>query len=117
MRKTIVVLALLAGALMLSTEQARALDCGGGNLGKGAACSLTSTRIKGWIELHRPDGKTVHIQTDQIVFVMSTANTGANTAAQSKVQMVNGYADVLESVDAVMQAIKEDNWFVYPGTS
>ncbi len=117
MRKTIVVLALLAGALMISTGQATAIDCRDGSLGKPAVCSLTSTRIKGWIELHRPDGNAVHIQTDQIVFVMSTANTGANTAAQSKVQMVNGFADVLESVDAVMQAIKEDNWFAYPGPS
>jgi hypothetical protein len=115
MQKTIAVLALLAGTLIIG--EARAIDCRDSSLGKPANCSLTSTRIKGWIELHRPDGKTVHIQTDQIVFVMSATNTGANTAAQSRVQMVNGFADVLESVEAVMQAIKEDNSFVYPGIS
>jgi hypothetical protein len=117
MRKPFAVLALAAAALVISNIGTRAVECGNGSAATAAACSLISVRIKGWIKLHRPDGKTVHIQTDQIVFVMSTANTGANTAAQSKIQMVNGFADVLESVDAVMQAIKEDNWFAFPGPS
>jgi hypothetical protein len=41
------------------------------------------------------------IQADQIVFVMSATNASANKRAQSGVQLANGFADVLESVDEV----------------
>ena len=64
---------------------------------------------EGWIELHRPDGEVVHIQVDQIVLVMSATNASANKRAQSRVQLANGFADVLESVDEVMKAIMNDD--------
>jgi hypothetical protein len=57
----------------------------------------------------RPDGEVVHIQVDQIVLVMSATNASANKRAQSRVQLANGFADVLESVDEVMQAIMKDD--------
>jgi hypothetical protein len=59
--------------------------------------------------LHRPDGEVVGIKTNQIVFVMSAANTGANTRALSRIQLLNGFADVRENVDEVMLAIKNDD--------
>jgi hypothetical protein len=59
-----------------------------------------------WIVLHRPDGEVVHINADQIVFVMSATNTGADKRVHSKVQLVNGFSDVRESVEEVMQAIQ-----------
>jgi hypothetical protein len=65
--------------------------------------------MKGWIGLHRPDGEVVRIKTDQIVFVMSAANTGANARALSRIQLLNGFADVRENVDEVMLAIKNDD--------
>jgi hypothetical protein len=40
---------------------------------------------------------------------MSAINTGVNKRAQSRVQLANGFADVLGSVDEVMQAIKDDD--------
>jgi len=43
------------------------------------------------------------------VFVMNVTNVSANKRAQSRVQLANGFADVLESVDEVMQAINEDD--------
>jgi hypothetical protein len=69
-------------------------------------CSLGGARKKGWIELHRPDGEVVHIKADQIVFVTSATGTGAATRAHSKVQLLNGFSDVRESVEEVMQAIQ-----------
>jgi hypothetical protein len=39
---------------------------------------------------------------------MSATNASANKRAQSRVQLANGFADVLESVDEVMQAIMND---------
>src|SRR5262249_52301823 len=58
---------------------------------------------KGWIALHRPDGDVVYIKLDQIVFVMCAKNTGADQRAHSKVLLLNGHADVRESVEEVMQ--------------
>ena len=111
MRKklTIAGLVLFASAVTISNQEALAGDCCDGVSGKTPIYSLSRIRTKGWIELHRPDGEVVHIKVDQIVFVMSATNTGANKRAQSKVQLVNGFTDVLESVDEVMQFIKEDN--------
>ena len=62
--------------------------------------------MKGWIGLHRPDGEVVRIKTGQIVFVMSAANTGADERSLSRIQLLNGFADVRENVDEVMLAIK-----------
>jgi hypothetical protein len=106
---TIAGLVLFASAVTISNQEALAGDCCDGVFGKTTIYSLSRIRTKGWIELHRPDGEVVHIKVDQIVFVMSATNTGANKRAQSKVQLVNGFTDVLESVDEVMQFIKEDD--------
>ena len=72
-------------------------------------CPLGGARKKGWIELHRPDGEAVHIKADQIVYVTSAADTGAAKRAHSKVQLLNGFSDVRESVEEVMQAIQNDD--------
>jgi len=40
---------------------------------------------------------------------MSAANTSANTRALSRIQLLNGFADVRENVDEVMLAIKNDD--------
>jgi hypothetical protein len=101
-------IALLAGALMLSNQEVLAGDCCDDGFGNTAIYSLSRISTKGWIELHRPDGEVVHIQVDQIVLVMSATNASANKRAQSRVQLANGFADVLESVDEVMQAIMND---------
>ena len=105
---TVVVLALLAGAVTLSNQAALAGNCCNDRFENTAIYSLR-IRTKGWIELHRPDGEVVHIQVDQIVLVMSATNASANKRAQSRVQLANGFADVLESVDEVMSAIKNDD--------
>ena len=102
---TVAVFALLAAVLMLSSQKALAGNCCDDGFGNTAKYSLSRIKTKGWIELHRPDGEVVHIQVDQIVLVMSASNASANKRAQSRVQLANGFADVLESVDEVMQAI------------
>jgi hypothetical protein len=56
-----------------------------------------------------PDGEVIRIKADQIVFVMSATATGADKRAHSRVQLLNGFADVRESVEEVMQAIKNDD--------
>src|SRR5262249_870290 len=63
---------------------------------------------KGWIALHRPDGEVVYIKLEQIVFVMSAKNTGADQRVHSKIQLLNGHSDVRESVEEVMQIIEND---------
>jgi hypothetical protein len=65
--------------------------------------------MKGWIELHRPDGEIVRINVRQIVFIMSATNTGADKRARSKIQLLNGSIDVLESLDEVSQALKTND--------
>jgi hypothetical protein len=45
----------------------------------------------------------------QILYVTSAKNAGANERAQARVQLTNGFADVLESVDEVMRSIADDN--------
>ena len=106
---TVAVFALLAGALMLSNQEALARNCCDDGFGNTATYSISRIRTKDWIKLHRPDGEVVHIQVDQIVLVMSATNASANKRAQSRVQLANGFADVLESVDEVMQAIMKDD--------
>lgn len=76
---------------------------------RSAAGYSTKAGMKGWIGLHRPDGEVVRIKTGQIVFVMSAANTGAKTRALSRIQLLNGFADVRENVDEVMLAIRNDD--------
>ena len=95
----VTVFALLAGILMLSDREALAGNCCDGGFGNTAIYSLSRIRTKGWID----------IQVDQIVLVMSAANASANKRAQSRVQLANGFADVLESVDEVMKAIMNDD--------
>jgi hypothetical protein len=109
------VVALLAGALTFPNQEALARNCGGGGFGKAATCSSNRTGMKGWIDLHRPDGEVVRIKINQIVFVMSATNTGADKRAHSKVQLLNGSMDVLEGVDEVTQAITNDDSFPSSG--
>jgi hypothetical protein len=115
MRKTLAVAAaLLAGALipdyaMLtrgSGAEALAADDRQAAGADGAACSPRKAATSDWISLHRPDGGIVHIRTDQIVFVTSAAATAADKRARSKVQLLNGFSDVRESVEEVMRAIQ-----------
>jgi|SRR5271166_3518266 len=98
-------IALLAGALMVPDRDVFARDAG--DFGK-AISSQSKARMKGWIELHRPDGEVVHIKEDQIVFVMSAIDMGASKRAQSRLQLMNGFIDVRESVEEVMQVIQKD---------
>lgn len=99
----------LCAACRRSNQEALASNRCDDGFGNTAAYSLSRIRTKGWIELHRPDGEVVHIQVDQIVLVMSATNASANKRAQSRVQLANGFADVLEGVDQVMQAILKDD--------
>lgn len=96
------VVALVVGAPMLPHQEVLASD-------RSAAGYSTKAGMKGWIGLHRPDGEVVRIKTDQIVFVMSAANTDAKTRALSRIQLLNGFADVRENVDEVMLAIRNDD--------
>ena len=59
---TVAVFALLAGAPMLSNQEALTSNCCDDGIGNTATYSLSRIRTKGWIELHRPDGEVVHIQ-------------------------------------------------------
>jgi hypothetical protein len=107
-KATIGVLALLGGVLMLSNQETLARDFGESAIAKAAAHSLSRIRTRGWIHLHRLDGEVVHINVDQIVFVANAKNTGGNERAKSRVQLVNGFSDVLETVDEVMHFINDD---------
>ena len=98
------VLALLAGALMFPDRDAFALDCHTGGAGK--ALSPSGAATTGWIDLHRPDGEIVRVKANQIVFVTSAAGTGAATCARSRLQLLNGFVDVRESVEEVMRFIQ-----------
>jgi hypothetical protein len=101
MKKISLFVAILAGALSLVNQPAT------------ACCEVPSTAVLAragggaWIQLHRPDGDVVHVRTDQIVFVMSTStSSGSDKRAQTKLQLVNGFCDVRESVDEVMQLVR-----------
>ena len=104
MRKAIAaaVVALVVGAPMLPHQEVLARNF------SAAGYSPTKAGMKGWIGLHRPDGEVVRIKTDQIVFVMSASNTGADKRSLSRVQLLNGFADVRENVEEVMLAIQND---------
>jgi hypothetical protein len=71
--------------------------------------SATRRAMKGWIVLHRPDSEVVYIKLDQIVFVMSAKNTGADERTHSKVQLLNGHLDVRESVEEVIHIIENES--------
>jgi hypothetical protein len=109
MRKLIAaaVLACVIVAAPASNQELLARDCAG--TAAQSSYLLTNAGMPGWIGLHRPDGEIVRIKTDQIVFVMSALNTGADKRALSRVQLLNGFTDVRESVDDVMLAIKGDD--------
>jgi hypothetical protein len=103
------VIALLAGSLMLPQRELLARECSGSGSGS-SGYSSSRAGMRGWIGLHRPDGEVIRIKTDQIVYVMSAANTGADKRALSRIQLLNGFADVRENVDEVMLAITNDDF-------
>jgi len=92
-------------ALMLSGGEALGADAGDGVFAPSAAHFSSRIKAPAWIHLHRVDGEIVYINLDHIVFVTSAKNTGGNERAKSRIQLVNGFSDVLESVDHVMQSI------------
>jgi hypothetical protein len=116
MRKKVAIaaVALLAGALMLPDYAALARERGvaevpaeGGlqtNGSEDTTCRSRRVGPKEWVCLHRPDGEAIYVRVDQIVFV--TAAAGAAMRARSKIQLLNGYCDVRESVDEVMQLLR-----------
>src|SRR5215472_9336438 len=87
------VIALLAGALILPNQELLARDCGDGSSGKASTCSSKRAGIKGWIELHRPDGEVVRVKVDQIVFVMSATNN------------LRDHVDALKHVEGAVQKL------------
>ena len=99
--------ALLAGALMFFTRDALALNCHVGVSGQ-AVLSPSGATTKGWLDLHRPDGEAVRVKAIQIVFVTTAAGMGAAVCAQSRLQLLNGFVDVRESVEEVMRVIQVD---------
>ena len=101
-------IALFAGSLMLPHRELLARECSGSGSGS-SGYSSSRAGMRGWIGLHRPDGEIIRIKTDQIVYVMSAANTGADKRALSRIQLLNGFADVRENVDEVMLAIKNED--------
>jgi hypothetical protein len=103
--KTAAAVTLLALVLIVPNQKLLACETGA----PGKYCASSGTGVKGWIELHRADGEIVRINTAQIVFVMSATNTGADKRARSKIQLLNGSIDVLESVDEVSQALKTND--------
>lgn len=98
--------ALLASALMFSNRDASAYDCHVGGSGK-AVSSSSPSAMRGWLDLHRPDGEVVHVKANQIIFVTSAAGTGV-TCAQSRLQLGNEFINVRESVEEVMRVIQVD---------
>jgi hypothetical protein len=109
---------LLAGAIMLPDHAALAGDGGVAkvsaesglqtNDSKDTACSSRRAGTKEWVCFHRPDGEAIFVRADQIVFVTGAA-AGAAMRARSKIQLLNGYCDVRESVDEVMQLLGSGN--------
>jgi hypothetical protein len=113
MRKAILaaMVALVTSALLLSQQTTLAGDRADGTCEQ-AQCSISKRAIKGWIELHRPDGEVVLIKVDQIVFVTTASGTGGSNRAVSKIQLLNGFADVREGIEEVMQTIENAESFV-----
>ena len=90
--------ALLAGALMFSTRDALALNFHV-SVSEKAVLSPSGATTKGWLDLHRPDGEAVRVKAIQIVFVTTAAGMGTAMCAQSRLQLLNGFVDVRESVE------------------
>jgi hypothetical protein len=44
-------------------------------------------------------------------FDSNKTRPGGNDRAKSRIQLVNGFSDVLETIDEVMEAVKNDNLF------
>jgi len=88
-------------------QELLASDCNG-SVPATSAHAPSRSGLKGWISLHRPDGEVVCVKIDQIVFVMGAMKTGANSLALSRIQLLNGFADVRENVEEVMLAIRND---------
>ena len=122
MRKktAIATVVLLAGAMMLPDLAALA---GNGGVTKVSAengpetsgskdttCSSRRAGTKEWVCFHRPDGEAIYVRVDQIVFVTGAA-AGAAMRARSKIQLLNGYCDVRESVEEVMQLLASGTVF------
>ena len=112
---TVALTALLASALMFPNGAVFARDFDPGGSGD-AISSARGVAMQGWIALHRPDGETVQIKANQIVFIMTTTGTGAANRARSKLQLMNGFIDVRESIEEVMQMIQLDESPVRYGT-
>ena len=104
-RATIAALSLLGMALMLFGGGALGADPDGAVFAPSAAHVSSRIKTRAWIHLHRVDGEIVYINLDHIVFVTSAKNTGGNERAKSRIQLVNGFSDVLETVDHVMKSI------------
>jgi hypothetical protein len=71
----------------------------------GAGADQAKNAARNWISLHRPDGETVHVNAEQIVFIMSASALGGDKRANSKLQLTNGFVDVRETVEEVMRAV------------
>jgi hypothetical protein len=97
--------ALIIGAVLLPGQE---LLAGSGSVPATSGHSPSRSGVKGWVSLHRPDGEVVRIKVDQVVYVMSAANTGANSLALSRIQLLNGFVDVRENVEDVMLVISND---------
>jgi hypothetical protein len=107
--------ALFASALMFFNRDASAYDCHVGGSGK-AVSSSSPSAMRGWLDLHRPDGEVVHVKANQIIYVTSAAGTGAHTCAQSLLQLMSQFVDVRESVEEVMRIIQADETWGQYGT-
>jgi hypothetical protein len=114
-RVAVALVALLAVAPLLDQKAVAGNGTYGGSLGSGAVHAIGSgnanhpkTTARNWITLHRPDGEAVHVNADQIVFVMSATALGGDKRANSKLQLTNGFVDVRESVEEVMRAVQGD---------
>ena len=94
---------------MLPHQESLARECSGGGSGSSGYPSAEPECGVGSACIGRT-GEVVRIKTDQIVYVMSAANTGADKRALSPIQLLNGFADVRENVDEVMLAIENDDF-------
>ena len=119
-KSAIATVAVLAGVLMLPDCAALARDGGVAKVSaqsglqtsgpEETTCSSRRVGAKEWICFHRPDGEAIYIRVDQIVFVTGAA-AGAAMRARSKIQLLNGYCDVRESVDEVMRLLGSGTMF------
>jgi hypothetical protein len=76
-----------------------------GSAGAKFSADQSKNAARSWITLHRPDGETVHVNAEQIVFIMSASALGGDKRANSKLQLTNGFVDVRERVEEVMRAV------------